>query len=221
MSQKKDAAKVSNEKEQLESNLKEGELDVNTSTSAPEISEESKIDRAVTTNLIFKRSKEETAEAVKRKKDRKEQEIELLNGTKTTVEELCPYVVSKKRPYASLFPNNNSFFKELFRINGWHHLDPNEYIKPKIVSKMIDALIYNRFASEVLPNLRKLNPLLANGFRKYKLFEYLDDEGQEIVLQFRNEAIAEMEKSTTNCEFRKRMYHKYGVPYQTTIFDKD
>ncbi|QIX61877.1 hypothetical protein HER32_12060 [Hymenobacter sp. BT18] len=180
---------------------------------SPEISEEARLERNKQTMLLLLRTREEDEKDAKSKKARKKQEAELLG----IEEKLCQHVMARKGPYAPLFPNEVPFFAEIFRLNGWGHLDPTDYHKPKIVSTWVKELIYNRFAVEVRPTLEAVNPLTPSGFRQYKHFEYLDKAGRDKVVQFRDEAIDAMGKCTTWYEFRQLMHKLHGVPYQLRL----
>lgn len=57
--------------------------------------------------------------------------------------------------------------------------------------------IYGRFQPEMLPELLgKINPLISGHIRKYKLFQFLNDEGRRLLEGFVQDAVDLMEDPT-------------------------
>ena len=89
-----------------------------------------------------------------------------------------------------MFPNNNPFFKLMYKLNRWNNLDPNDFTKPPICAIWIKQYIYDRFDREVLPTLlAKENPIISGYVKKYKLFQFLNDEGLLLLEGYINDAI--------------------------------
>lgn len=182
-----------------------------------EISPEQKLERTLLSGMLLQQTKDLVREKLERKKQRDQESIELIGGSSITLGALKTLLVEKRQPYEPRFPNAIPFFSEIFRLNGWHDLDPAEYIKPKEVGTWVNELIYNRFSQVILPTIRKLNPKKTAG-RVYKHFQFLTAEGQAELEQYRDEAIALMKTCTTWYEFRVELFRKYSVPYQGELF---
>ena len=87
------------------------------------------------------------------------------------------YIAPELLPWTKRFPD--SFYTELFRIRGWKY-DPPSPKRPKYVGKLTNELIYNKLPSGVLDELRRRNPVLESGNRRYKFHMFLtEDIGNE------------------------------------------
>ena len=165
-------------------------------------------------DALYQLTDQEAREAKRKRKERIESQKIIINGFETSVKEMRDYLVANALPYSPMFPNDNPFFKEIYRLNKWTDRDPNEWIKPLQVPNWINLLIYNRFPPGVLPALQVLNQYIPGMcIRGYKHFQFLNEEGQRQVEKFRDEAIAVMEKCDTWHEFRIRMANDHGVRY--------
>ena len=184
----------------------------------PEIRKESQEQQAVLAGMLIKGANELAEEDYERKTRRKQEVIELHSGVKITLAEIEATVTANRQPYVAFFPNEIPFFSGLSRLSGLN-FDPKEFVKPPVVGVWLRELIYDRYAKEVLPALRALNPAFTTGFRRYKLSQYLTpEEGQGKLVQYRDEAVAIMQACTTMYEFRQKMLQLYGVPFQAELF---
>ncbi|MBD5214740.1 MAG: hypothetical protein HDS75_07985 [Bacteroidales bacterium] len=68
----------------------------------------------------------------------------------------------------------DSFFEMIYKMRGWTWNYTHKH--PGVVGQWINDLVYERIAPMVLSELRKKNPTLANGQRKYKHHQFLTDE---------------------------------------------
>lgn len=186
-----------------------------------EISKEAQAERAFLSGMLLQQTEDLVKEDLERKKKRDEEIIELNSGVKISIGEINTLITSTRQPYTPKFPNDVPFFSEIYRLNNWSHLDPNNYTKPSIVGVYISEIIYGRFSKDILPALRVLNPMLPGGTRKDKHFQYLNEDGQKYVNQYRDEAIVLMKTCDNWYDFRKKLFDKYKVPYQILLFDKD
>ncbi|NHE56488.1 P63C domain-containing protein [Cyclobacterium plantarum] len=185
-----------------------------------EITKEAEQERKFLSGMLIQKTEDLVEEAKRRKREKEEEKFELRNGTFISIAELREIITANLQPYKSHFPNTQPFFSEIYRLNEWTDLNPNDYIKPPIVGTWINEIIYSRYSKEVLPALRILNPSLPSGIRKFKHFQFLTEEGQNKLNQFRDEAIALMKESKSWIEFRRKLLQKHGVPYQSEMFDK-
>ena len=191
----------------------------------PEITPEQQEERLFLSGLLFERTEHLSEEEQKRKRKREREIeenriIELSDGRKFTLKELRNLVVGIRQPYEALFPNDNEFFSEVFRLLGIQS-DPKKYSKPRIVSQVIRRIIYGRFQAELLPALDHLNPIVAGGFRKYKLSQYMNGEGKKKVVQFRDEAIQLMKEfpDLNWYSFEKEYSKRFKLSFQRSLFD--
>ncbi|MFD2719584.1 P63C domain-containing protein [Hymenobacter monticola] len=135
-----------------------------------EISHEEKLERSLLSGLLLQQTDTLNRQRLELKKQRDHEAIELLGGSTTSLGTLKALIAAKRQPYEPRFPRSIPFFSEIYRLNGWHHLDPAYYIKPDEVGIWINELIYNRFSQEVLSTLRMFNPKRTGGGRLYKHF---------------------------------------------------
>ncbi|AHM62346.1 hypothetical protein D770_20485 [Flammeovirgaceae bacterium 311] len=185
-----------------------------------EISKEAEQERLYLSDLLIQRTENFAEEARLRKKKREEETIELHSGVKISISQINELLTAQRQPYSPKFPNSSAFFSEIYRLNAWKDLNPNDYIKPPIVAVWINEIIYGRFTKEVLRALQVLNPASPIGLRLYKHFQFLNEEGQARVIQYRDEAIALMKTCSTWYEFRIKLHTEYGVAYQIKMFEE-
>ena len=183
-----------------------------------EISPAEKLERSLLSGLLLQQTEDLVREKLERQKQRDQEAIELIGGGTTSLGALKALVVERRQPYEPRFPNSIPFFSEIFRLNGWHHLNPADYNKPDQVAVWVNELIYNRFSQEVLTTLRSLNPRRAGGDRAYKHFQFLTAEGQAELEQYRDEAVQLMLACSNWYEFRQKLWQYHRVPYQTNLF---
>src|SRR5690606_20930854 len=87
-----------------------------------------------------------------------------------------------------------------------------------LVGMLTNEIVYDRLPPPVIDELRRRNPIVKNGRRKDKHFQWLtDDIGHPILKGHLIGAIALMRAATDWTRFRKmldRAYPKPGVPVQ-------
>src|SRR6266536_154860 len=120
-----------------------------------EISPEAKEERLLLSGLLIEQTEDLAKAALRRKREIEEREIELNSGRKISIKQINDFVTAHRRAYSAIFPNENPFFKHMFRLHpSLFVLDPNEYIKPPLAGKLLKHLTYDRFDIEILPALR-------------------------------------------------------------------
>lgn len=174
-----------------------------------EISEEALEERLLLSGLLFKKTEDLAKEALDRKKKREEEEFELHSGKKISIRAINDFVTAHRQPYSAKFPNDNPFFKNMFRLHpALYGLDPNNYIKPPLAGKLLKHLTYDRFGVEILPALVVL--AMPDGIKIDKCHQYLTPKGVEKFIQYRNEAndmmgkFADLQWYEFNFEYCKR-----------------
>ncbi len=121
-----------------------------------------------------------------------------------------------------MFPNRKPFFSLMYKLNQWHDINPNDFNKPPVCALWIKQFIYARFDKDVLPTLLKIeNPVLYGHVKKYKLFQFLNDEGLLLMENFINQAIAVMKECKTWYEFELKYTAKYDLNVQLKMFPKE
>lgn len=184
-----------------------------------EISPESQQERMSLAEM-FAQGADSLAENDRKRKKEREATIELLDGATTSISQIHARITPDRQPYKPLFPNENSFFTHALRIHGYGHLDPKVYVKPPCIPAFIIRTIYDRFpkSKELLLGLRALNPICPDGYRLYKLYQYVDDQGQAEIERYRDDTTRIMEACTNDYECNKRLYSEYGISYQLDAF---
>lgn len=161
--------------------------------------------------LLFKTESEIPVKDI----DREIEKFQLRNGTITSINEIKGMISDLARDYKPMFPNNNPFFKLMYKLNRWNNLDPNDFTKPPICAIWIKQYIYGRFDREVLPTLlAKENPIISGYVKKYKLFQFLNDEGLLLLEGYINDAIEIMKISKDWYDFEKKYTKLYNLSVQ-------
>lgn len=183
-----------------------------------EISPAEKLERSLLAGSLIQQTEDLRLADVERKKRRDLETIELLGGGTTSLGQLKRLLMVDHQPYEPRFPKDIPFFSEIYRLNGWKHLDPTQFVKPAIVGLWIIELIYDRFSLPVLPTMYTLNPKKVGGGRVYKHFQFLTPDGQGELKQYRDESVALMQTCSTWYEFRVKLHKVHGVSYQADLF---
>jgi hypothetical protein len=150
----------------------------------------------------------------------KELEIfQLRGGLEFTIKGVKDIISELARPYFPMFPNSKPFFKLMYKLNGWDNLNPNDFIKPPCIALWIKQYIYGRFSKEVLPTLlQKDNPFLDGYIKRYKLFQFLNDEGLLLLEGYIKDAIKVMETAKDWYDFELKYTALYKLSVQLKIF---
>ena len=113
--------------------------------------------------------------------------IELRGGKSISRLQIRLLVTSLNQDYDAAFPNENPFFKHMFRLHPkLMGLDYNKYKKPRLAGRLLKRLTYDRFEIEVLPTL--LVFAVIDGMWITKCYKHLTREGIETLIRFRDEA---------------------------------
>jgi hypothetical protein len=94
--------------------------------------------------------------------DRQRQELQIL---------LEAYIAKDLMEWTKRFPND--YYEEIYRLHTWD-FNPNKSNRPQYIGFFTNKYIYDFFPEEVIKEIKKKNPVIANkGYRKNKLFQYL------------------------------------------------
>lgn len=99
--------------------------------------------------------------------DRKRDELQKI---------LAAYIAPELLPWSKRFPDE--FYEQMFRLLGWAW-DPASAAKPGVVGHLTNLVVYERLPDGVLDELRRREPTIEPGRRRYKLHQHLSpDVGQ-------------------------------------------
>ncbi len=77
------------------------------------------------------------------------------------------FLAKERRPWTRTFPYE--FHQEIFRLKGWPMPSDGKSIKgPRVIGRYTNDLVYDRIAPGIVDELRRVNPVLANGRRRDK-----------------------------------------------------
>ena len=72
------------------------------------------------------------------------------------------FLAKERRPWTRTFPYE--FHQEIFRLKRWPMPSDGKSIKgPRVIGRYTNDLVYDRIAPGVVEELRRINPVLANG----------------------------------------------------------
>ncbi len=90
---------------------------------------------------------------------------------------LAKYINEEADKWVKMFPD--SFFEDIYKMRGW-----SWDCKPRYIGKIINDIVYERIAPFILEEMRKRNPRLASGNRRYKFHQFLtSEEGKPLLRQ--------------------------------------
>jgi hypothetical protein len=165
-------------------------------------------------NFLLEGPEERVRREQERKQARAKEVFELRSGETIAFASL---IANDEQEYFPIFPNSNPFFSEMFRLVGdlWKNWDSKSYTKPLEAKQYLIEIIYYRFSKEAVGTLRTK---VQRG-KNQKLFQYLNDEGRDMVVKFRDEAIAMMKEFNYGqiYEFRIAYSKKYNTPVQLEL----
>ena len=152
------------------------------------------------------------------KENREIEKFQLRNGSYTSIKEVKDLITDAAQKHVSMFPNDRPFFSLMYKLNGWDDLNPNNFIKPPICAKWIKQYIYGRFDREMLPTLlSKENPIIVGYIKKYKLFQFLNEEGLLLLEGYISDAIEVMKISKDWDDFEMKYTKLYDLSVQLKL----
>lgn len=104
---------------------------------------------------------------------------------------LKAYVAEELRAWVKTFPD--SYYKEIFRLNGWDYTVQDIRKRPGVVGKWTNKLVYDQLPKGVLLELKKTTPKSAAGNYTARFFQKLTgDIGNQHLQQQLNSVITLM-----------------------------
>ncbi|MCR9228831.1 MAG: P63C domain-containing protein [Flavobacteriaceae bacterium] len=153
--------------------------------------------------------------------DKELEKFQLRNGKVSSLREVKDLIRDMAREYKPMFPNEKPFFSLMYKLNGWDDLNPNDFIKPPCCALYIKQYIYGRFDREILPSLlAKENPLISGYVKKYKLFQFLNDQGLLLLEGYIEDAIKVMRESKDWYDFELKYTSLYNLSVQLKLMPK-
>ena len=134
---------------------------------------------------------------------------------------LSVYLSEERLKWAKRFPD--SFYKEIYRLNGWPWPPVHNSKRPGIIGKYTNQVVYERLPHGVLEKLKELNPQdEETKRRKFKHHQFLsEDIGQPDLHSHLLQVIALMRAATSWNGFIKlldRAFPKNGQ-YQLELLE--
>jgi hypothetical protein len=104
------------------------------------------------------------------------------------------------------------FYKELFRLRGWQW-NPDSSRRPRRVGKDTDYIVYDRLPPGVKDELKRKNPPIRPGYRRYKNFQFLTaDVGDPHLERIIIATTALMRASTSWAKFKRLLERAIPIP---------
>jgi hypothetical protein len=149
--------------------------------------------------------------------DRENEKIKLISGDEISIKEYKDYISRSLQTYSPKFPKE--YYREINRLNNWNKSDAELYLKPPIVGRYTNEIIYGRYSKDILPTLQQLNPYIRMGFRANKHFQWLTDSGQQKLEIFIADSVRVMKGCNDWYEFRVKYAKQFGVAFQLSCFE--
>ena len=116
------------------------------------------------------------------------------------------YIAPELLPWTRMFPEE--FFKQTYRLLEWEY-KPGVAKRNSNVGKWINRYIYEKLPTGVLPELRRLNPRPADGYRRHKHFQFLTAETGNVHLDKQITAVTTIMKSPTLRKISNETFRKH------------
>lgn len=144
------------------------------------------------------------------------EKIELRSGKIVSLKDIRNVIAENRQVHFVMFVQD--FYKQMCRLKGLKY-EPNR--RPYIFAKYTIELIYARFDKSVLPTLEYKNPYNEFGFRNYKHFQFLNEQGIILLGGFISNAVETMKEYTNWYEFRINYAKQNGLPIQLKLWETE
>lgn len=127
------------------------------------------------------------------------------------------FIAKELRKWVSTFPTD--FYKELFRLRGWHFPDlpADQRKRPILVGKLTNDVVYDRLAPGVRQELQRLTPRDDKGRLKHKLFQRLTEDTGNPKLREHLASVVALMKAADDWEHFMRMINRSLPRYGDTL----
>ncbi|MFB5089494.1 P63C domain-containing protein [Psychrobacillus sp. PGGUH221] len=128
---------------------------------------------------------------------------------------LSKYISKELLPWTKRFPDE--FYQEMFRLREWNYPTPSGQ-RPGIVGTYTNQFVYDHLPPGVKEELKKNNPSVSPGRRKWKHHQFLTEDIGNIHLEKHLiKVITLMQASDNWNEFIKKFNRVFGVNEQIEI----
>ncbi len=118
---------------------------------------------------------------------------------------LQAYVSKQLLPWEQRFPED--YYKELFRLRGWSYSPPQPK-RPRIISQLTSELVYQKLPEGVYAELKSRNPIIKDGRRAHKNFQFLTENVGNPHLEKQLTAVITLMKASPNWGTFKRLFNR-------------
>lgn len=146
----------------------------------------------------------------------KELEKQFLAKFRLNNPKLAPYI-GELQAYVKTFPRE--FYEQIYRLHNWPITPESIRNRPGVVGKWTIELVYRRFPSGMVEELRARNLRLPSGELLHKHFQLLTTEGLDKLNEFIREAIELMKNCAYWSQFTSRFARKCGQDWQLDVFE--
>ena len=111
------------------------------------------------------------------------------------------FIAKELQPWKKTFPYE--FYEQIFRLKGW--TGPNGVKRPSVIGRYTNDIVYARVAPGVLDELRRLNPSVPGGGRKWRHHQWFTPEPGYIKLNQHLAAVIALMRASSNWEQFQRI----------------
>jgi len=120
------------------------------------------------------------------------------------------FLLKEAKPYIGTFPIE--FYKQIFRLNRWPWNEESTK-RPGVIGRWTNDIVYERLAPGILKALQERNPTIKPGRRKYKHFQFLDDEVGDPRLKSHFDDVLALMRAASNWRTFKSMLNRAFPKY--------
>jgi P63C domain-containing protein len=128
------------------------------------------------------------------------------------------YIAKELLPWTKRFPDE--FYQQMFRLQGWQY-SPLSTKRPRLLAQLTIQTVYDKLPPGVLEVLRKKNPIIKDGRRRYKLFRFMTEDIGQPHLEKHLASVTTLMRISPNWKTFKKLLdkafptpHKLGEPVQ-------
>jgi P63C domain len=120
------------------------------------------------------------------------------------------YIAKELLPWTKRFPDE--FYQQMFRLQGWQY-SPLSTKRPRLVAQLTVHTVYDRLPPGVLEELRKDNPIIKDGRRRYKLFQFMTEDIGQPHLEKHLASVTTLMRISPNWKtFKKLLDKAFPIP---------
>ena len=143
------------------------------------------------------------------------QEVRARKALATILEN---FIADQVQPWKKTFPYE--FYKQIFKLKGWP--GPDGVKRPSVIGHYTNDIVYKRVAPGVFDELKKLNPALPGGGRKWRNHQWFKPEPGYIKLNQHIAAVVALMKASANWDkFQSNLKRAFPKLRDQLDFDFD